>query len=261
MKKAIEKLAILVIAVTVLMTTVMPTDVNAYTCYADMTYDEVCAYWSSQSSFYQIYIAERDKSGYSDQVKFNTLTYFKCSLNDVVWKENIVRTTRPQTYNYLKAVLNLSGPHVYNTIAGKESSDSLRAVLMEEMRIQAPYLTYNERCQNADVILELLKKNGVTTKSQYEFWKRMNGGKTAFEIYINHILDYNDYWNKINQMNQANQAAIDEINRQQEQAAQQMQQQWEQQQAQAQQAMEQQQAQMEQAAQQMQQQWEQMFNQ
>lgn len=176
-------------------------EVSAYTCYYDMNYDEVCSFWSAQPSFYQIYIAEYPKSGYSDQVKFNILTYFKCSINDYVWNGSSLKQSRPLTYNYLQTVISLSNPDIVNVIMGKTSSESLRAVLMNEMKEKAPYLTYNERCQNADVLLELLKKVGVTNKNQYDAWKKANGGWTAFEVFINHVLDYNDYWVKIQQEN------------------------------------------------------------
>lgn len=232
MKKAILKFIPAFLVLVALMTTFVPKDVNAYTGFGDMTYDEVCAYWSAQPVFTQIYLQEYNNSGYSDQVKYNVLTYFKCSLNDCVWNESAMKQSRPQTYMFMKNVLTMS-PQILYVIQGKTSSDSLRAKLMEEMKKIAPYLTYNERCQNADILLELLKKNGVTNTEQYKVWKKA-AGMTAFEFYINHVLDYNDYWDKIARQKQAEVEAYQQqqAQMQQEIANQQaaMQSQWEQQQ-------------------------------
>ena len=199
MKKICIKIVCAILLVGMISAVAPKYEVSAYTSYYDMNYDEVCGFWSSQPAFYQIYLAEYQKSGYSDQVKFNILTYFKCSLNDFVWNNSALQQSRPLTYNYVQAVLSVSNPNIINVIKGNTSSESLRAVLMEEMKDKAPYLTYNERCQNADILLELLKKVGVTNKDQYKLWKKANGGKTAFEVFINHVLDYNDYWNKVKQ--------------------------------------------------------------
>lgn len=201
MKKIFVKVVCAILLIGTICAVAPQYEVSAYTNYYDMNYDEVCSFWSSQPAFYQIYLAEYQKSGYSDQVKFNILTYFKCSLNDFVWNNSALQKSRPLTYNYMQAVLSLSNPGIVDVIKGSSSSESLRAKLMEEMKNLAPYLSYNERCQNADILIELLKNIGITNKDQYKAWKKVNGGKTAFEVFIDHILDYNDYWAKINQKN------------------------------------------------------------
>lgn len=215
MKKTVVKIISSLLIAAFIVASFPCNEVNAYTCYGDMTYDEVCAFWSSQPAFYIVYNDEYQKSGYSDQVKYNLLTYFKCSLNDSVWNASQMKKDRPETYNYMQSVLGMSSPDVYRVITGQTSNESLRAKLMDEMKDQAPYLTYNERCQNADILLQLLKNVGVYNKDQYKAWKKAMGGKTAFEVFIDHVLDYNDYWNKVNKKAaQAIMAEEDERNEQ-----------------------------------------------
>ena len=205
---------------------------NAYT---DMNYDQVVDFWSSQPAFYNIYMQEVGKSQYVWNVKSNIKEYFKASLTDYCLHPDILQNERPMTFSYMQGVISLSNPSIYYGIINSGYSYTLQEKLLEEMNSIAPYLSYKDKCDNVAILTSYLNHQGVYTVDQYENWKNLNGGMTAFEVYCHHVKDLSDSWtDAIKQATEAqnayNQQVMQQAQEQQDQLNQQIQDAYEQQQ-------------------------------
>lgn len=185
MKKTLIKLITAVLLIGAFGLVAPKTDVQAYTCYGDMTYEEVCTYWSSTPLWKQIFDLESANSGYLDNAKADLYTYFKVSLNDYVWKPDAVAASRPLTSNYLRDVLAFSNPNIVNVIRGGQTDPSeLRSVLWSEVKYCAPQFSDSDVSKCVDELLGCLRGCGVDTVAKYDGWKRLHGGRSAFEYFM-----------------------------------------------------------------------------
>lgn len=193
MKKKISMIVAMILIATFFVAVGPKVEASAKSTY-EMSFNEVVDFWSSTGDFLQIYYMEYDKSPYIYDVKMDVKKYFAASLVDYVQHPNELAATRPYTYNYMVAVMSKSDPNLYYVIAHGDYAHSLPEMILDEMNVNAPYLTYEQKTQNVPVLVSFLNSQGVYTVDQYKNWKNMNGGKTAFEVYMHHISDASDAW-------------------------------------------------------------------
>ena len=158
-------------------------EVQAYTSYSDMTYEEVCKYWSSTPLWKQLYDLEASKSDYLDNAKADLCTYFKVSLSDFVNREASVTSNRPLTANYLREVIKLSNSNLVTYVKGAQSSSSLYDVLKSEVKSCAKGISDSDAGACATELKGYLNNSGVYTVSEYDTWKK-NHGCNAFEFFM-----------------------------------------------------------------------------
>lgn len=184
MKKTIVKLLTALFICGALVAVVPNKEVQAYTGTWDMNYEEACTYWSATPLWKQIYDLESAKSGYLDNAKADLKTYFKVSLNDYIWKPEVVTASRPLTANFLRDALKLTNPNIVNVIRGTVCSEQdLIGVLRSEVRGFAPSFSESEVNNCADELRSCLAGCGVNTVPQYNDWKGRTHC-TAFEFFM-----------------------------------------------------------------------------
>lgn len=201
MKKSLMMLLTAILMCTVLVG-VLPKETTYAKSTFEMNYDELINYWSVQPYYYQVYYAEVNNSSYIYDIKMDSRKYFVASLTDYCICPNELAQTRPLTYKFMADVMAVSDPAIYNGIRNGNISYSLPELLLEEMNRQAPYLSAQDRNNNIPILVSYLNSQGVYNVNQYNEWKKMNGGKTAYEVYIHHLKDPSDAW-----LAQANAAA------------------------------------------------------
>lgn len=212
MKKGL-KVATLVAMVCAFFVIALPkSEVSAKSTY-EMNYDELVEYWSQTDYFYQVYLAEVNQACYIYDVKADLRRYFKASLSDYVNFPWELQATRPYTYTFMADVMSRSNPEIYNTIKNQHVAYSLPEMLLDEINSLAPYLSHEEKMENVSILQGFLNSQGVYTVDQYKAWKANNGGKTAFEVYLHHVNDASDSWQKqiTEQYNQMQQQRDQEI--------------------------------------------------
>lgn len=163
--------------------------------YTNLNYDQVIDFWSSQPAFQPIFAQEAPLSPYEWNVKTNVKSYFRASLTDYcIHPDNL--NNRPYTKAYMQGVIANSNPYIYQQIVNNNYSFIIQEKLLEEMNCLAPYLSYQDKCQNVAILTSFLNSQGVYTVDQYENWKQQNGGQTAFEVYCHHVSDASDAWSQ-----------------------------------------------------------------
>lgn len=159
-------------------------EVKADTNVAAMNYDQACQYWASTPLWKQIYDLESAKSGYLDNAKADLLTYFKVSLNDYIWKPEVVIASRPLTSNFLRDAITLSGASLTNVVRGNVSNGiSLYSVLYNEVKSEVCNIPESEANRIAGELVNCLRGHNVTTSDQYDRWRREHGC-SAFAFFM-----------------------------------------------------------------------------
>lgn len=190
---------------------VVPNEEVKANAYTDMNYDQVVAFWSSQAAFQTIFVQEAMLSPYEWGVKTDITRYFKASLTDYCLNPNNLNN-RPYTKAYMAGVIANSNPYIYQEIVCGDHAFTLQEKLLDEMNQIAPYLSYNDKCENVSILTSFLNHQGVYTVDQYNNWKNNNGGKTAFEVYCHQINDASDAWtNAIKAASAAQNAQLQQI--------------------------------------------------
>lgn len=189
-KKIIAVLTTLMLASVFAVVATPATEVSAYTCYGDMTYDEVVSYWSSQPLFQQVYQQEAWKSYYNYEVKTNRTAYFKASLTDYCCHPIELQQQRPYTYNYMDSVVKVSNPAIYQTIVNPNQAHSLEEMILDELNKFMPTMPYDEKCASVPILLSILKSQSVTNINEYNLWKYTHGGKSVVQLYTNELWGY-----------------------------------------------------------------------
>lgn len=195
MKKGIKIVALFAMLCSFCVIALPKAEVSAKSTY-EMNYDELVEFWSQTDYFYQVYLAEVDKACYIYDVKADLRRYFKASLSDYVNFPWEIQAARPITYNFMADVMSKSNPEIYYTIKNQNVAYSLPEMLLDEINGQAPYLSHEDKMENVSILIGFLHDQGVYNVDQYKAWKANNGGRTAFEVYLQHVKDASDAWEK-----------------------------------------------------------------